>query len=118
MTNIKAQKHTLGGAYSVHVFLGPVDEENVALWPAAPTHVGTFAPLGRSSETSCGKCQQDQRDHTEITSQIPLTMALVERYLAGQLRDLTEATVVPYLTQNLHWRVAKVSHPLSILDRV
>lgn len=46
MTNIKAQKHTLDGAYSVHVFLGPVDEENVALWPAAPTHVGTFAPLG------------------------------------------------------------------------
>lgn len=111
ITNIKAEKHALDGSYSVHVFLGDPDETNVALWAASPSHVGTFAPLGQLSTTGCGKCQEDQRDHTEVTSQIPLTIALVERYLAGLIPDLSEKNVVPYLTEHLHWRVSKVGAP-------
>ncbi|KAL9088475.1 MAG: hypothetical protein Q9165_006199 [Trypethelium subeluteriae] len=88
ITNIKAAKHEFGGAYTVHVFLGPPDEQRVALWPASPTHV-------------------DQADHIEVTGQVPLTLALMERYLAGLIDNLTPASVVPYLTKNLHWRVAK-----------
>ena len=114
ITNIKAEKHTLDGGYSVHIFLGNPDESNVALWPASPSHVGTFAPLGQRSTTGCGKCQEDQRDHTEVTSQIPLTIALVERYLAGLIPDLSEESVVPYLTKYLHWRVSKVGTPHAL----
>ena len=116
ITNIKAEKHTLDGRYSVHLFLGNQDESNVALWPASPMHVGTFSPLGQLSNTGCAKCQEDQRDHTQVTSQIPLTIALVERYLAGLIPDLSEESVVPYLTKHLHWRVAKVafSHKLRL----
>ena len=109
MTNIKAEKHTLDGAYSVHVFLGPpADEPNPSLWPASPTHVGTFAPLGQPSTTGCGKCQNDQRDRTQVTGQIPLTIALVERYLAGIISGLGTGDVMGYLTRELHWRVVKV----------
>ena len=108
LTNIRAQKHALNGKYTVHVFLGEPQEENTALWPSAPTHVGTFAPLGQPPETGCGKCLADQRDQTEITSQIPLTVALLERYLAGLLEDLSERRVVDYLKENLHWRVLQV----------
>ena len=111
ITNIKAEKHTLDGGYSIHIFLGNQDESNVALWPASPTHVGTFSPLGQLSTTGCGKCQEDQRDHIQVTSQIPLTIALVERYLAGLIPDLSEESVVPYLTEHLHWRIAKVAFP-------
>lgn len=114
ITNIKAEKHTLDGEYSVHIFLGDTDETNFALWPASPNHVGTFAPLGQPSTTGCGKCQVDQRDHTEVTSQIPLTLALVERYLVGLIHDLSEESVVPYLKEYLHWRVAKVGNPLTL----
>ena len=114
LTNIKAEKHTLEGDYTVHIFLGPADDEpNVALWPVAPTHVGTFSPFGQSRDTSCAKCQVEQTAHTEITGQIPLTLALVERYLAGIIEDLTENSVIPYLTENLHWRVAKVGFSLT-----
>jgi len=108
LTNIKAEKHTLDGAYSVHVFLGPPQEPNAALWAASPTYVGSFDPLGQSSDTGCSKCIVDQRDRTEITAQIPLTIALVERYLAGIIHDLTPENVVPYLTKELHWRVINV----------
>ena len=109
LTNIKAEKHTLEGDYSVHIFLGPPDDEpNVALWPVAPTHVGTFSPFGQPRDTSCAKCQEEQTAHTVITGQIPLTLALVERYLAGIIDDLTENSVIPYLKKELHWRVARV----------
>jgi len=109
ITNIKSEKHALDGGYTVHVFLGPPDEANTGLWTVAPTHVGTFAPLGQPNTTQCANCVDDQRDHTQVTGQIPLTIALVERYLAGIIPDITPETVVPYLTKNLHWRVVKVS---------
>lgn len=114
LTNIRAEKHALDGAYTVHIFLGPTDEENTALWPSAPTHVGTFAPLGQPSDTRCGKCQEDQRNHVKVTSQIPLTTALIERYLAGIIDNLSEESVIPYLTQHLHWRATKVSNSFDI----
>jgi len=117
LTNIKAEKHTLEGAYSLHVFLGPPQEPNVELWAASPTYVGSFNPLGQLSETGCSKCVDDQRDHTLITGQIPLTIALVERYLAGILRDLTPESVVPYLTSELHWRVVKVGVSFLSLNK-
>ena len=44
LTNIQAQKHTLDGAFTIHLFLGPTDQENTALWPTAPHHVGTISP--------------------------------------------------------------------------
>lgn len=113
LVNIKAEKHALDGAVQVHVFLGPVQEENVALWPFSPNHVGTFVTLGQGQETACAKCQEAQAANTQVTGQIPLTLALTERYLAQIIPDLTQATVVPYLTANLHWRVALVSKFLS-----
>ena len=117
IVNIKSEKHTLGGAYTVHVFLGPPPEEgSVDMWPLHAYHVGTFSPLGQGEETACSKCQDDQADHTEVTGQIPLTIALVERYLGRTISDITEATAVPYLRDHLHWRVVKVSYtPLSYL---
>ena len=114
IANIKAAKHALNGRYAVHVFLGPADNESdVSLWPVVPTHVGTFSPLGQPQDTACEKCQEDQAAHLEVTGQIPLTIALVERYLAGNVNDLTPESVVPYLQKNLHWRVAKVRSPSS-----
>lgn len=110
IVNIKAQRHALDGQYSVHVFLDAVEDTNVALWPLSPHHVGTFAPLGQASGTGCTKCQVDQADNREVTGQIPLTLALMERYLAGLVDDLSVEKVAPYLTKNLHWRVVKVSY--------
>lgn len=106
LINIKAVKHTLGGEFLVHVFLGRVPpEESTILYAVSPYHVGTFSPLGQSEDTACGKCQRDQAAGTEITGQIPLTIALAERYFAGELDSLLEEDVIKYLQTNLHWEV-------------
>ena len=118
ITNIKAEKHTLGGSYTVQVFLGrPDDGTDPALWPISPTHVGTFSPFGQPSTTGCGKFQADQRDRVQVTGQIPLTIALAERYLAGIIRDLGVESVKPYLTRHLHWRVVEVSLTFKYTDK-
>lgn len=107
--NVKAERHAQGGKYSVHLFLDAVEEENIALWPMSPHYVGSFAPFGQAADTMCENCKDQQDAHLEITGQIPLTIALVERYLAQLIPNLSVETVVPYLTRNLHWRVEIVS---------
>lgn len=109
LVNIKAEKHALGGNYSVNVFLGPVQEDQIVLWPLSPHYVGTFSPFGQDADTQCPKCKEDQAERVQITGQIPLTLALMERYLAEILPDIRPETVVPYLQKNLHWRVVLVS---------
>jgi len=117
LVNIKSQRHALDGQYSVHVFLNAVEEGDVSLWPVSPHHVGTFTPFGQASGTGCENCKNQQAEHLEITGQIPLTVALIERYLAGIVQDISAETVVPYLTEHLHWRVESVSVSLPHLLR-
>ncbi|SLM36604.1 Uncharacterised domain, di-copper centre [Lasallia pustulata] len=105
ITNIRALKHGLGGTFSVHILLGDFQRDNPSSWPFDPNHVGTFTVLGDSADTGCDKCRRDQHSNLQVTGQIPLTIALAERYLAHHLDDLTPNSVVPYLQKNLHWRV-------------
>ena len=116
ITNLRALKHGLGGSFSVHIFLGDFERDNPSSWPFDPNHVGTFTVLGDSADTGCEKCQRDQHSNLQVTGQIPLTIALAERYLARQLDDLTPNSVVPYLQKNLHWRVTLVSSIAKFID--
>jgi tyrosinase len=116
LVNIKAEKHALGGDYSVLIFLGPPDDTQPSQWQFSPLFVGAFYPFGQSKETGCANCQDAQRDHTNITGQIPLTLALMERYLVGIIPDMQNSTVVEYLKVNLHWRVRKVRFQYIILS--
>ena len=109
LVDIKAEKHAMEGQARLHVFLGPVQEEDSSLWPVSPNHVGTFSTFGQEKSTSCEQCKTDQADGKVVTGQIPLTIALAERYLAEIIPDLSEDSVIPFLQKNLHWRVALVS---------
>ena len=105
LTNIRAQKHSLGGTFHVHIFLGAFDVGHPATYPTAPNLVGTFTVLGDSPDTGCTKCARDREAHLSVTGQIPLTVALVERVIRGELAGLGVESVVGYLKGNLHWRV-------------
>uniref|UniRef100_L2GER5 tyrosinase n=1 Tax=Colletotrichum fructicola (strain Nara gc5) TaxID=1213859 RepID=L2GER5_COLFN len=109
LVNIKAEKAQLGGNYVVHVFLGDVDDASPLLYPTQHSHVGVFATFGQNENTACRNCQEGRARGQQITGQIPITLALVERYLAGMVDSLAPADVIPYLQKNLHWRVALVN---------
>nr|XP_036576373.1 tyrosinase [Colletotrichum truncatum]KAF6783111.1 tyrosinase [Colletotrichum truncatum] len=105
LVNIKAEKAELGGNYVVHVFLGNPDDNAPLLYPTNHSHVGVFATFGQDENTACRNCQAGHAAGQEITGQIPITLALVERYLAGMVDSLSPEDVTPYLQENLHWRV-------------
>lgn len=93
----------------MHVFLGNFNRDDSISWNSASNKVGSVNVLGDSLDTGCEKCQDDQENGLAVTGQVPLTLALVERYLAGFLDNLSVEAVIPYLQQNLHWRISLVS---------
>ncbi|KAF6814923.1 tyrosinase [Colletotrichum sojae] len=109
LVNIKAEKAELNGNYVVHVFLGSPDDANPRLYPTQHAHVGTFATFGQDEHTACRNCQEGRAAGQQITGQVPVTLALVERYLAGLVESLDPEHVVPYLQKQLHWRVALIN---------
>ncbi|GKT56388.1 tyrosinase precursor [Colletotrichum tofieldiae] len=121
LVNIKAEKAELGGNYVVHVFLGDPDDDTPLLYVTNHSHVGAFATFGQSEDTACRNCQEGRASGQRITGQIPLTIALAERYVAGLVESLAPAHVIPYLQRNLHWRVTLSSgepQPRSQLDNL
>ena len=108
LINVKAVKHTLGGDFFVHFFIGDPGDDNPNLYVSNPTHVASFNTFGQDEDTGCEKCLEDQAHGTEVTGQIPLTIALLERYLAGHIDGLTPERVVPFLQKHLHWRVTNL----------
>ncbi|KAK0377149.1 hypothetical protein CLIM01_05497 [Colletotrichum limetticola] len=106
LVNIKADKHELDGNYIVNIFIGdPSASTHPLLYMKDHAHVGSFATFGRDEHSSCENCKKGRNEDQRITGQIPLTIALVERYLAGQIDSLAPEHVVAYLNDNIRWKV-------------
>jgi tyrosinase len=104
VTNLRALKHGLNQTFQVFVFLGDFSPDPKT-WPFERTMVGRFTVLGRKSDTPCSKCADDMLDDLVVTGTVPLTAALLQDIVDGQVPSLDEADVEPYLVKNLHWRV-------------
>ncbi|KAK6196963.1 hypothetical protein LQW54_010977 [Pestalotiopsis sp. IQ-011] len=105
LVNIRADKSELDGNFHVHVFLGDPDDSDPKKYAQNLSYVGVFATFGQDKDTACQNCQDGRAAGIHITGQIPLTIALIERYIGGLVGGLTPEDVVPYLQKNLHWRV-------------
>lgn len=105
IVNLKAPKHILQQSYVVHIFLGPFDAPTNT-WATQDALVGNFAVFGKErASTGCGKCKQDAEDNVEVTGTVPLTAALLKAVKNGDLGGLGKENVLPWLRENLHWRV-------------
>lgn len=104
VTNLRALKHGLSQTFRVYMFLGDFNPDP-RTWPTEHNVVGRFAVLGRGGATPCAKCQHDAAEDLVVTGTVPLTSALLQDIVSGQLSSLDPEIVVPYLERNLHWRV-------------
>jgi tyrosinase len=110
IVNIKAPKHILGQTYRVHIFLGEFHGDTKT-WNTQDALVGTFAVFGKETtpgsedETKCGKCKTDAAANTIITGTVPLTAQIISEVKKGHCGSLDKVNVLPYLKDNLHWRV-------------
>lgn len=95
---VRTSKFALGGSYSVLVFLGDVPEDPSA-WFKSTSYAGAhyvFSSGGGSGEGS----------DTLTQGFVSLDTSLAAR---SDLDPNNPKVVVPYLVNNVHWRVQKVS---------
>ncbi|EMR83072.1 putative tyrosinase precursor protein [Botrytis cinerea BcDW1] len=103
--NIRAPKHILHQTYRVRIFLGDFNSDP-ATWATEQSTIGTFSSFGKNPETTgCGKCIKDEARSLMISGTVPLTPILLKLYKNGDLGSFEVENVIPYLRQNLHWRV-------------
>jgi tyrosinase len=108
LVNISADKMARNGSYSVRIFLGNFTSDSYA-WGRDPNLVGTHSIFSKQAPADAPP------NSIPITGVVTLNRSLRKAYLAGKISGLTEDIVEPYLKQNLHWRVQKVSpHHYSI----
>ncbi|KAI5776389.1 hypothetical protein EDC01DRAFT_479471 [Geopyxis carbonaria] len=100
-TNLRCPKYIFNGPYTVHVLLGSASTD-AANRQNDPNIVGSWSVFASDiSTTGCLKCKSDAEENLDVTGQVPLTGAILDRVkLIGSLDD---SAVVAYLKKNLNW---------------
>ncbi len=97
VANIQTSRYALGGTYNIYLFDGQPASEVPSSWILDSNLIGPMGVLAQSGMETVD---------IVTSGSVPLTRTLTDCVTNGKLPDLTEAIVVPYLTSNLHWRVA------------
>jgi tyrosinase len=109
--DIVSQKFAVNGSYAIYVFLGNVSDDASA-WPLAPNLVGTHGIFtGKSrpmADSRDGPQSFEVGPTVKVTGSVPLTSALLDRVRSGELVGMDESAVQSFLSEQLHWRIAKV----------
>jgi len=107
--HVSCNKHELFGSYSVVLLLGHVPEDP-RKWEVCPSYVGVHS-IYTSRPNSDQQFEHQRNNPIIVKGAIPLNHVLVRH---PELESLEPDVVVPYLTKNLHWRIATVK-TLSII---
>ncbi len=99
---IHFKKYELGGSFGVLIFLGQVPEDP-SQWRTARTFVGAHHAFANSAASQCDNCRQ-QAD-VVVEGFVHLNSAIAER---SGLSSFDPTVVVPYLKDNLQWRIQAV----------
>ncbi|KAK4694225.1 hypothetical protein P7C71_g3323, partial [Lecanoromycetidae sp. Uapishka_2] len=105
LVNIQIENFAVDGSFFVHIFLGDFSP-NPVYWTQDGNLVGTHSVFSSAvGKTGCENCLQDKKNNAVVSGGVSLTRALVQK----GLRDLEPERVIPYLKENLHWRVQMAS---------
>ncbi|KAF5372536.1 hypothetical protein D9758_005295 [Tetrapyrgos nigripes] len=100
---IHVKKYEIGASFSVPIFLGSVPE-NSAEWLTCDHFVGAHHAFVNSSAESCANCRT--RQDLTLEGFVNLNDGILTH---ANLPSLDPSVVEPYLTEQLHWRVVKVT---------
>ncbi|KAJ3896545.1 tyrosinase [Lentinula edodes] len=107
---VQIKKYEIGGSFKVLFFLGsgPSDPKG---WATDPHFVGAFHGFVNSSAERCANCRRQQDVVLEGFVHLNEGIANI-----SNLNSFDPIVVEPYLKENLHWRVQKVSGEVVNLD--
>ena len=97
---IHFKKYELGQSFAVLIFLGEVPED-ASQWRGSPSFVGAHVAFVNSAANQCANC----REQADVVSE---GFVHLNRALARHVSSYEPSVVVPYLRDNLHWRIQAV----------
>lgn len=112
IANIVSDKFSCNGSYAVYIFLGNFDSADPTCWPTQPNLVGThavFATVPQEATDEGQKVKRAAMSGIQVTGTMPLNSALLEKFKAGEIRSPKPEHVEEYMSNNLQYRVARVS---------
>ncbi|CCA72437.1 related to tyrosinase precursor (monophenol monooxygenase) [Serendipita indica DSM 11827] len=105
--NITVEKYAIRKPFLVHIFLGKFDT-TTSNWATDPNLVGTWSIFANDLDTTqCANCRNAAEQHKLIAGSIPLTRAIMKK--GYELGALNREKIVPFLTNELHWRVTSLA---------
>lgn len=102
---VRERKFELGRSFIVLIFLGSVPE-NPAEWLASKHLVGRNHVFANSASGSCANCRQQSNIIHEGFIHLNRSFARLAPQLTSPFKP---EVVIPYLKENLQWRVVDVS---------
>lgn len=107
---VEFKKYELNCSFTVLIFLGPVPEDPEE-WLVSPNFVGSHSAFVNSAAGHCANC----RNNAGIVEEgfIHLDEGIIR---VAQINNLDPHTVVPYLKDNMHWRVQKADGSVAELS--
>src|SRR5579871_5357002 len=111
-------RYALDGSFNIFFFLGDFDPDHSGwfLEHNLATASSVFASTSDTVEEGhCSNCEQKKASGLKYYDTVGLTQALLTYWKSGEqvhglgVGDLRPESVVPFLTRNLHWRIADVS---------
>ena len=111
-------RFAFNGSFSVHLFVGHVKDDQPDRYMTKKNEAGFAGIFASPEESGCASCAQDRADDILVEDVVPLTTILYD-YLDASDRsetlipqadiktipNLEPESVVPFLTENLQWRM-------------
>ena len=101
---VRVKKHELGDSFNILFFLTPDIAEVHGRTSTA--YIGSYGVFVNSATEACANCRVQAEEGLVIQGFIPLNTK-IEQFLG--LRTFSPVAITPYLTDNLKWKVEKVS---------
>lgn len=98
IANIRIMKQALSEPFAIHLFLGDAPRDT-RQWPFSKNHIGMMGVFASTDAHGISAA------HLDVSGTVPLTAALVEKVVSGQLTSLDPQDVEVYLRLNLQKRV-------------
>ncbi|KAJ3823763.1 tyrosinase [Lentinula raphanica] len=109
---VQVKKYEIGGSFKILFFLGNVPS-NTHEWATSSQFVGAFHGFVNSSSERCANCRRQQ--DIVLEGFVHLNDGIAK---LSNLNSFNPDVVEPYLKENLHWRVQKVSGEAVDLEEV
>lgn len=103
--HVQSPRYSLNGSYVIYVFDAPPQSNDSSTWLGDEGCVGTVGVLAGGEMAN---------PDVHISGAVPITRHLQKRCEQGKLASMNEKSAVPYLTKNLHWRVAKQGQEVPV----